>query len=376
MSQISGSPVDAYTIAFRAEDARLEQAGGEDARFAELVAREFGANYHRIDVSPDIVSLLPKVIWHLDEPVADPAAITSFLIADAARQRVKVMLSGQGADEIFAGYRVHLSDRLSRLLARFPRFIRAGLLGPALNLAPALARGLPGVHPGLALAVQRYFRKLLAGIDLNPEERYVYNRSYYTQSEALQLYAPDLREHFSTFDGGYRHQSYFDEVADADFVNRMLHVDLHTFLPELNLTYADKTSMAASIETRLPFLDAEIVAFMEQLPTKMKLRGVTTKYLLRKAMGGVLPKEIIRRRKAGFGAPIRRWIEVDLRDMIDDLLSAERVASRGYFDPKAVRSLIDRNRSGQADNTYRIWALLTLELWHQIFIDGTLTPSL
>jgi asparagine synthase (glutamine-hydrolysing) len=150
----------------------------------------------------------------------------------------------------------------------------------------------------------------------------------------------------------------------------MLYTDWKTFLPELNLAYCDKLSMAASVETRVPYLDNEIVDFMCSVPPDLKIRGITSKYLLREAVKDLVPAQIIRRRKAGFGAPIRTWLRRDLREMVDDLLSPERIAARGYFDAAAVRRMIEDDRQGSVDNTYRIWALLTLEVWHQVFLEG------
>jgi asparagine synthase (glutamine-hydrolysing) len=374
MTERTQAPVSAYTIAFRSQDARREQAGGADAYYAELVARHFGADFHRIQVDPDIVALLPRVLWHLDEPVADPAAIATLLIAEAARPQLKVLLSGQGADEVFAGYRVHLADRFSRPLGMLPGGLRNHVLQPLLGTLPAWADHVPGVHAGLVLAVHRYFSKVLAGVELSPEDRYIFHRSYYTQAEALALYRPELRARVAGYDGGRRHRAYFAEVPLSSFTNRMLHVDLKTFLPELNLTYGDKLSMAASIETRVPFLDYELVEFMARVPAHLKVRGVTGKYLLRRAAADLLPRAVVQRRKAGFGAPIRQWLESDLAEVLRDLLAPDRIRRRGYFDPAAVAGLIARNQAGLEDNTYRLWALLTLELWHQIFIDGAGAP--
>jgi asparagine synthase (glutamine-hydrolysing) len=149
----------------------------------------------------------------------------------------------------------------------------------------------------------------------------------------------------------------------------MLYVDLKTFLPELNLTYSDKLSSAASVEVRVPFLDNQVFDFMSRVPADLKLNGLRTKHLMRLALKDRLPKNILRRRKAGFGAPIRTWLRRDLRDMVDEVLSVNSLERRGYFDSLAVRRLIADDREGRADNTYRIWALVTLELWHRTFID-------
>ena len=369
MSQASPQPVAAYTIAFREEDARLEQSAGEDVKFAELAARKYGANFHRIEVDPQVADLLPRVVWHLDEPVADPAAINSLLISEAAQGQATVLLSGQGADEVLAGYRVHQADRYSRLLSIFPKGFRNGMMSRGLHALPRLAEKIPGLHPGVMLAVNRYFGKILENLPLAPEERYIANRSYYSQSDLLRLYRAELRADFARFDAGARHRAYFAETADQDFTNQMLHVDLKTFLPELNLTYSDKLSMAASIETRVPFLDNEVVDFLSGIPADLKLRGFTGKYLLRKAAASLAPTPIIRRRKAGFGAPIRKWLSADLQPLMADVLSPASIKQRGYFEPDAIHKLQARHQAGLQDNTYQLWALLVLEIWCETFLD-------
>lgn len=370
MHQLMQTPIKAYTIAFRQEDTRLEQSGGADAHYAEQIANHFGAQFHRIEVDPDIVNLLPKVIWHLDEPIADPAAINTMLISQAARPDVTVLLSGQGADELMAGYRVHLAEHFARRLFWLPGPARRHLLKPALGLLPGAANWLPNQQAGWLLAFHRYFNKLADSLELTPEERYLFNRSYYTQAQLLSLYRPECRPHFAGFDGSQRHKSYFAELPTANFVNRMIHVDLKTFLPGLNLVYGDKLSMAASVEVRVPFLDYELTELMTAVPPSLKLHGSTGKYLLRQAMKGILPDSILTRRKVGFGAPIRRWLMHDLAPMMDDLLSPATLKSRGYFDETAVLRMIADHRQGRADHTYRLWALLTLELWLRLFVDA------
>ncbi len=363
-------PINSYTIAYRPQDGRFEQSD-HDRVFARLAAREYGANHHEIVVDPDVVDLLPKIVWHLDEPVADPAAISTYLISREARSKVKVLLSGQGADEIFAGYRLHWTHGLAEYLKPVPRSLRTGLAGFARRALPAISRCLPGVRPGLLLAAHRYWDKLLAGVDLEPESRYVFYRSYYTDSQELALYTPGLREVLRSERAGNRHLSYFSSMPNAPFLNRMLYVDVKTFLAELNLTYSDKLSSAASVELRVPFLDNAVVDFMSKLPPAMKLRGLKSKYIFRRAVKGAVPHEIIHRRKAPFGAPIRAWLRHDLIEMVDDLLSESTLKQRGYFEPASVRAMIEADRRGGGDNILRIWALLTLELWHRTFIDSS-----
>lgn len=363
----SGSP-RCYTIAFRAGDSALEQSA-DDAKYAALAAAVYRAKLERIEVAPDVVDLLPRVVWQLDEPIADPAAIATLLISEAARPTSTVLLSGQGADEVFAGYRVHQMHRWAQLLAALPSEFSTRAVPWTLDHVRPQAGSIPMVREGFVLAVDRYVRKLAAGVPLEPDARYAFYRAYYTHPELLHLYSSELRHELANERAWSEHEEYMRSAPAHEFLNRMLYTDWKTFLPELNLAYCDKLSMAASVETRVPYLDNEIVDFMCTVPSNLKLRGLTSKYLLRQAVKDLVPAAILHRRKAGFGAPIRTWLRRDLREMVDDLLGSERIAARGYFDAAAVRRMIEDDRQGLADNTYRIWALLTLEVWHQVFLD-------
>ncbi len=367
-SCVSAGPPRCYTIAFRAEDSALEQSA-DDARFAAEAAHAYGAHLDRIEVSPDVVDLLPRVVWHLDEPIADPAAIATLLISEAAKPTSTVLLSGQGADEVFAGYRVHQMHRWAQVLEAMPPGLSSRAVPWVLDGVRPRAGRIPGVREGFVLAVDRYVRKLVAGVPLEPATRYAFYRSYYRDSELLDLYSPDLRHELAGERAWSEHEEYMASHPAANFLDRMLYTDWKTFLPELNLAYCDKLSMAASVETRVPYLDNEVVDFMCTVPATLKLHGLTSKYLLRKAVADLVPRQILKRRKAGFGAPIRTWLRRDLREMVDDLLGTKHIDDRGYFNPVAVRRLIEDDREGRADNTYRIWALLTLEVWHQVFLD-------
>ena len=261
----------------------MEQSS-DDARFARLAADKLGAEFHNFEVEPDIVDLLPRVVWHLDEPIADPAAIATYLISGAARPMVTVLLSGQGADEIFAGYRVHgMSDWADRA-KHLPTFLRKHALVPLVDRLPSLSRYIPGMHPGLVLAAHRYLGKMLAGVDLSTEDRYAFYRSYYTDQTLHGLYSPDLSDALQGAEAWIEHLAYLREAPAKDFLNRELYTDWHTFLPELNLAYCDKMSMAALVEARVPFLDNEVVDFMLSVPTELKRNSRDCKIILREAI--------------------------------------------------------------------------------------------
>ena len=366
-AEVHNGPLRCYTIAFQKEHARMEQSG-DDRSYAKLVAERFGAEWHELEVAPDVTSLLPKVIWHLDEPIADHAAIATYLICREAKSSATVLLSGQGADELFAGYRVHLVEKLGRRLRLLPPNVREKLFPALLQTISHYGARMPGLSPGLIMAACRYSGKVLRSSGLSPQGQYIGMRSYLDAVDLRSLLKPEvlaasrppdlmLREHFSA-------------AASLDFVDQMLYVDQQTFLPDLNLAYTDKLSMAASVEARVPFLDHVVIDFMRQVPPKLKLHGYTQKYILKKAMADVLPKEVISRRKAGFALPVRSWLRNELREMVGDLLSEKRVRERGLFEPSAVMKMV-RDNGKSRDYTLQLWSLLTLELWQQTFIDGS-----
>jgi asparagine synthase (glutamine-hydrolysing) len=211
--------------------------------------------------------------------------------------------------------------------------------------------------------------KLLRGIDQPFTDRYLTYCSYYRAEELSRLLTSDLKAAIGSHDPLRGHRQYMSRGREGSWLNQLLDVDIKTFLPCLNLAYTDRMSMAASTEVRVPLLDDEMVELAGHIPPRLKLRRLTRKYVLKRAMQGVLPEEIIWRPKAGFGAPVRAWIGGEMRDLVDDCLSPASVNSRGLFDSRAVRKLVDDNDRGVADNALRIWALVVLELWQRTFID-------
>jgi asparagine synthase (glutamine-hydrolysing) len=353
--------VTAYTVGFSEEDLAHEIVP-DDLRYARSLGRELRLDHRERVLSPEIVDLLPKLIWHMDEPIADPAAITTYLICAAARERLTVILSGMGADEIFAGYPRHLAAQLTRPADLLPRALRR-LIRTSLDGRLTMGR------PGRLRGPRRNAMKLLRGIDQSFADRYLTYCSYYRPEELSGLLSGELRAEIGSHDPLHRHREYLSRDDDGDWLNRLLYLDVKTFLPCLNLAYTDRMSMAASTEVRVPLLDDELVQLASRIPANLKLRRLTRKYVLKRAMHGVLPEAVIWRRKAGFGAPLRAWMGGELQPLIDDCLSPATVRERGLFDPVAVRGLIRDNEAGTADNALRIWALVVLELWQRTFPD-------
>lgn len=357
MTGMATQKVTTYTFGFKQEDLRYDILE-DDVKYARVVGRKFQTDYHEEYLEPQVMELLPKLVYHLDEPVADPAIITSYLICRTARERLTVLLSGMGGDEVFAGYPRHAAVKIAEAYNLIPPF-----------LSRPVVAALPGAKPGKFTALFRNTKKLARSAALPERERYLGFGTYFTEDEKRAMYAGDMREAARGFDAYEQHRKYFDRVSGEDFINQMLYVDLKTFLPCLNLTYTDKTSMAASMEVRVPLLDHELIELAARMPARLKLKGLTGKHILKRAAEAWLPREIIHRKKAGFSAPVRAWLVRDLRDLVEDLLSEANINRRGYFDYQSVRRLIDENTSGREDNNLKIFQLLTLELWHRAFID-------
>ncbi|MFN2453432.1 MAG: asparagine synthase (glutamine-hydrolyzing) [Pyrinomonadaceae bacterium] len=358
----SGRRVSTYTIGIEQEDLRYDIIP-DDAVWARRVGQLLDTDYREIMLKPDVANLLPKLVYHMDEPVADPAVITSYLVSRAARETLTVLLSGVGGDEIFAGYPRQLAMRLAGALDPVPQLIRRPLMG-------ALARALPGGLPGKFTAPLRNAKKFATSAALDFEDRYLGYGTYFTRRMKERLYTEELREQTSALDPYGEHRRYFARVKDAAPLNRLLYVDLKTFLPCLNLAYTDKTSMAANLEVRVPFLNHELVELAARIPPNLKLRGLKRKYILKRAAEKLLPRDVVWRKKAGFGAPIRSWLRGPLQPLVEDLLSDETIKRRGLFRPAEVRRIIAANLSGREDYNLQVFQLLTLELWQRTFIDG------
>jgi len=348
--------IDAYTITFRAED-QLREAMPDDAIFARKVAAHYGIDLHEIEIAPDVAELLPRMIDILDEPIGDPAAINTVLICEAARAAgVKVLLSGMGADELFGGYRKHLACVTAARYQHLPESLRNRAIRPAVDRLP-VAMGERGLRSA------RWAKRFLTFADL-PEEA-AFRRSYtlYDAAGLTALVGPELAPFVD--DVMDEHRDVYEDTTLADHVNRMCLADARLFLPGLNLAYTDRASMAASTEVRVPFVDVAVVRAAFSLPGSAKVKNRAGKVALKQAAEAWLPKEIVNRPKASFGAPIRAWISRDLTELVDDVLVGGEMVGAGFLQRDAVVRLIDEERSGREDRAKQIWQLLCLELWYE-----------
>ena len=363
----AGRRVSTYTIGMRAEDLRYDIIP-DDARWARRVSQLFATDYHEIMLQPDVASLLPMLVRHMEMPVID-MAISSYLVSARARETLTVMLSGMGGDELFAGYPRQMAMQLAGALDYLmPQALRRPLMR-------AVAETLPGGMPGLLTAPLRNAKKFARSAALDFESRYLGYGTYFNETAKQQLYGERLRAETRELDAYAHHRRYLRRAASAAPLNRILYLDLKTFLPCLNLAYTDKTSMAATLEVRVPLLNRELVELSARVPPRLKLRGLKRKYILKRAAEQLLPKDVVWRPKAGFSAPIRAWLRAPLRPLVDELLSEETVKRRGLFRPEEVRRIISANQTGREDYNQQVLQLLTLEIWHRIFIDQKPTAN-
>ncbi len=358
----NGRRIATYTVGIESEDLRYEIIP-DDVRWARQVNQHLNTDYHEIMLKPAVAELLPKLVYHMDEPAID-MAIPSYLVSQAARETLTVMLSGMGGDEVFAGYPRQLAMKIAGAFDPVPQLLRRPLM-------KTLERALPGGFPGKLTAPLRNAKKFARSAGLDFEDRYLGYGTYYTDAGKHQLYTNDLRAVTHELDAYAAHRRYFARVQDAAPLNRLLYVDLKTFLPCLNLITTDKTSMAANLEVRVPFLNREMIELTSRMPPRLKLHGFKRKYILKRALERLLPYEVVWRKKAGFGAPIRSWLRGPLRPLVEDLLSEETVKHRGLFRPGEVRRIVNANLSGREDYNLQVFQLLNLELWQRQFIDQT-----
>jgi asparagine synthase (glutamine-hydrolysing) len=348
--------IDAYTITFRPEDQRLE-AMPDDAVYARKVAAGFGIRLHEIEISPDIVDLLPRIVDVLDEPIGDPAAINTLLMCQAARERgVKVILSGMGADELFGGYRKHLACVLAGRYNRAPGWMRHGIVRPVVDHLPVAAAGR-----GLRYA--RWAKRFLTFAELPEEPRFRRSYTLYDPSELAALISPDLAGHVAQVIE--EHSDVYHDNSLDDEVNRMCLADARLFLPGLNLAYTDRASMAASVEVRVPFVDPVVAQAAFSIDGSAKIRGRQGKVALKQAAEKWLPHEIAYRPKASFSAPLRAWVRGDLQEVIHDVLLGGELADSGMIRRNALLRLVQEENEGREDRSKQIWQLLTLELWYR-----------
>jgi asparagine synthase (glutamine-hydrolysing) len=358
MTRHTKQKVSTYTTGISSQDLEFDIIPS-DVEWSRKVAKLLPIDYHETLLKPDVADLLPKLVWHQDAPVID-MAIPSYLLSEQSRATQKVMLSGMGGDEIFAGYPRQMAMQLAGLTDIMPSAVRRPLM-------KTVESSLYGGVRGKFTAPLRNAKKFARSAAMDFEDRYLGFGTYFTDAMKRKLFSSDMNS--SEFDAYKYHRAFFSKCRNASPLNRLLYVDFKTFMPALNLDTTDRTSMAANLEVRAPFLNKELVELSARIPSNLKIKGLKRKYVLKKAVENVLPKDVIWRRKAGFSAPIRSWLRGALKPMVGDLLSEETVRRRGLFDPAYVRGIIDSNLSGREDYNLQVFQLLNFEIWMREFLD-------
>jgi asparagine synthase (glutamine-hydrolysing) len=360
MARLTSQPVKTYSIGFEGEDAYYNELP-----YARVVAQKYGTDHHEIIVRPNVADLLPKLIWYMDEPMADSAFITTYLVAKLAREEVTVILSGIGGDELFGGYRRYLGESLRSYYMKLPSAVRARWL-------PWLMNKLPQDRHSRWKNYIRYGTAFVNSADQTPSERYLSYTTVFTPTAISSLLQPDvlLSDGLGTHTQANVMAEYLAKCGETDELGQAIYLDLKTSLPDDLLLLTDKMTMAASVECRAPFLDHELVELAARMPSHLKVHGLSMKYLLKKALKPWLPREILRRPKRGFGAPIGAWLRRDLDILVQETLSEPQVKQRGLFKWEAVRALIASHNATQKDCSDHLLALITFELWCRLFLDS------
>ena len=354
MSGMVDEPIKTFSVAFAEREAN-------ELAYARIVAEAYKTNHHEVVVSPEeFFGALPRLVWHEDEPLAHPSSVALYFVSLLASQHVKVVLTGEGSDELLAGYGRYRKTILNLSLGRFYHTLTPSILRDALHGG---VRGLP-----TSKVRQKLLRSFLS---VTPEIESIYFDNFAVFPLAMQgdLLTPEAREQIGPLDPYTGVREVLSRTDAKSLLDRLLYADIKTYLHEL-LMKQDQMSMATSVESRVPFLDHKLVEFTCSLPERLKLRGGTTKYILREAMKGVLPDAILSRSKMGFPVPIGAWFRGAYRSVIDEYVLSERATSRGLFNGDFIRDLVKRHQSGAENHDERLWSLVNFEIWQRQFFDG------
>jgi asparagine synthase (glutamine-hydrolysing) len=358
MSELGASPVRTFSIGF-------EQKEYDELQYARLVAQRYGTMHEEFVVRPNALEILPRLVWHYNEPFADSSAIPTFILSELTRRHVTVALNGDAGDENFAGYERYRANVLaSRYYDAMP-----GALRRPIDL---LARLIPA--SGTSGSMLSKGKRFVGALGESRERRYLRWMVHFQPLLKAELCRPEFREVSGPDASEILLRSY--AASDApDFVDATLDVDVNNYLPDDLLVKVDIATMAHGLEARSPLLDHPLMEFAASLPSSMKLKGAIKKHILKEAVSPLLPREIIERPKMGFGVPLEHWFRHELKEMAYDVLLSDRLRQRGYFHEGVIRRLLDEHTSGARSWHYQLWNLLMFESWHRVFVDARPTTS-
>jgi asparagine synthase (glutamine-hydrolysing) len=354
MSAASSEPVCTFSIGF-------EDPTYNELPYAEAVALRFGTRHRQDLLQPDIAALAVRLVGHLDEPFGDFSIFPTYLVSQLARESVKVVLSGDGGDELFGGYDTYVAQSCDRFYRWLPARIRQQTLPDLLGrLAPGPAKK----------GVRNKVKRFVEGGALPSALQHTRWMQFICDGDRDSLYVPELCARLADRPTQAFLLGHFERMAEAEPLAQQQYVDIKTYLVDDILCKVDRMSMAASLEARVPLLDHRIVEFALGLPRGLKMRRGQTKVLLRRTMKDHLPESVLNKPKQGFSIPMKHWLRGPLLPMMNDLLSSTRVRRRGYFEPRTVSGWMSEHLQGHANHSHRLWALMVFEMWHQQMLDG------
>jgi asparagine synthase (glutamine-hydrolysing) len=346
LSEVSTQPLETFSLGF-------EEDSYNELDYARTVAKTFGSNHHELVIKANAVDLISDLIHYFDEPFGDSSAIPVYWISKLAREHVKVALSGEGGDEVFAGYETYTAYKIAEIFRRLPSIL-------VTRLIPALIRRLPVSHRKVSFDYKA--KRFIEGAMLPPAMAHYCWKVIFAEDAKATLYAKDMD---GLIEPVALYRDIYDDCDAQDALTKLQHVDLQVYLPDDILVKADRMSMANSLEVRVPFVDHRIVEFAASLPSWLKIRGLNKKYILKRTMAPHLPRQILTGKKRGFNVPIPFWLRNELRELVHDTLSPRRIKEAGFFNPEAVSALIRDHEQMRADLSRNIWGLLVFMLWYE-----------
>ncbi len=354
MAHLTENPVKTFSIGF-------EEKEFDELSYAKMVSDHFATEHHEFILKPDAIEILPKLVWHYNEPFADSSAIPTYYVAKVTKDFVKVVLTGDGGDENFAGYPRYLRNQWVASFTKIPEKLRKDLL-------PKFLRGF-----SLFRFREKTLNRLsdfIESLSTDQARNYAEQIKIFNAIEKEHIYTEDFNKRIGEMDPLDFLLRQFEESGTEDFLEQLLYVDINSYLPEDLLVKTDIATMANSLEARIPFLDHKFMELVTEIPPHLKLKGFRTKFILKTAFQDLLPDPIVKRKKMGFAVPLSRWFKNELKDSIYEILLDRRTLNRGYFRKEGVERLLSDHIALRYDHSARIWALLFLEVWFRVFMDG------
>ena len=352
MNMVGEKEVNTFSLGY-------ELGGKDELIYAASVAKHYRTNHHEFKIDPDMTQILPKLLWHLDEPFFDNSIIPTYYISKLAREKTKVVLSGDGGDEIFGGYEWTRRHQFSVAYGMVPGFIRKPLAELCSGMDPENDYGTN---------LKQKVRRFLGDLNADVESGFL-RRTSVSYSFGQRLFTQALKDELGDFDAGDYQRKLFSDAQVSDAREKMLYVDTMSFLPDDCLFKVDRMSMAHGLEMRVPFLDRELVEFSARIPFEYKIRGLTSKYILKKTFAPYLPKNILKQRKQGFTIPISAWLRGELGELASTVLLSNSLEKRGLFEKERLKWMLEEHRNGKQELGHRIWSLVVFEIWARLYLD-------